>query len=149
MTSLASSSRAGTGEDTPKVEILKDALYEEMLQHGSSERLYTQNDLIGLNIIPRNDLMLLLKVVQGLCDERLLVAATDNRTGICWRYRSREDAKKCVSTSPLVFAQAGKLTNLFPPVDIPLSRTTKWPWYTSSSTKPAETASGAALSRAA
>jgi len=93
MASLASS-RAGTGEDTPKVEILKDALYEEMTQHGSSERLYSQNDLISLNIIPKNDLGLLLKVVQGLCDDRLLVAATDNRTGISWRYRSRDEAKK-------------------------------------------------------
>ncbi|KAB5578720.1 DNA-directed RNA polymerase III-like protein [Coniochaeta sp. 2T2.1] len=92
-----SSSRAGTGEDTPKVEILKDALYEEMTQHGSSERLYNQNDLISLNIIPKNDLSLLLRVVQSLCDERLLIAASDNRMGISWRYRSREDAKKYTS----------------------------------------------------
>lgn len=97
MASLASS-RAGTGEDTPKVEILKDALYEEMTQHGSSERLYNQNDLISLNIIPKNDLTLLLKVVQGLCDDRLLIAASDNRMGISWRYRSREEARKYVSS---------------------------------------------------
>ncbi|OIW23910.1 RNA polymerase Rpc34 [Coniochaeta ligniaria NRRL 30616] len=85
------------GEDTPKVEILKDALYEEMTQHGSSDRLYNQNDLINLNIIPKNDLSLLLKVVQGLCDDRLLIATSDNRMGIAWRYRSREDAKKYTS----------------------------------------------------
>lgn len=100
MTSLASS-RAGTGEDTPKVEILKDALYEEMTQHGSSERLYNQNDLISLNVIPKNDLSLLLKVVQGLCDDRLLIATSDNRMGIAWRYRSREDARKYVYPLPV------------------------------------------------
>jgi DNA-directed RNA polymerase III subunit RPC6 len=102
MASLASS-RAGTGEDTPKVEILKDALYEEMTQHGSSERLYSQNDLISLNIIPKNDLSLLLKVVQGLCDDRLLIAASDNRVGISWRYRSREEARKYVPPSLITF----------------------------------------------
>ena len=95
MASLASS-RAGTGEDAPKVDILKDALYEEMTQHGSHDRLYNQHDLIGLNVIPNDDLSLLLKVVQGLCDDRLLIAASDNRMGISWRYRSKEDAKKYV-----------------------------------------------------
>jgi DNA-directed RNA polymerase III subunit RPC6 len=93
MASLASS-RAGTGEDTPKLEILKDALYEEMRQHGDQERLYNQSDLMGLNVIPKNDLGLLLNVIQGLTADQLVVAVSDSRAGIAWRYRSREDAKK-------------------------------------------------------
>jgi DNA-directed RNA polymerase III subunit RPC6 len=91
---MASSSRAGTGEDTPKVEILKDALYTEMTEHGDTERLYTQTDLMNFNIIPKNDLQLLLNVIQSLTNDQLLIAVSHSQAGFAWRYRSKEDARK-------------------------------------------------------
>jgi len=81
-------------DDSAKLQILKDALYEEIRQHGSETRLFTQKDLLDLNIIPNNNVMLLVKVVQGLCDDKLLVGTTNHHAGLAWRWRSREEAKK-------------------------------------------------------
>ncbi|KAL2261760.1 hypothetical protein VTK26DRAFT_3436 [Humicola hyalothermophila] len=84
-------------DDSAKLKILKDALYEEMRQHGSETRLFTQKDLLDLNIIPNNNVMLLVRVVQGLCDDKLLVGTTNHHAGLAWRWRSREEAKKYTS----------------------------------------------------
>ncbi|KAL1867936.1 hypothetical protein VTK73DRAFT_3901 [Phialemonium thermophilum] len=93
MAGLAASP-ARNGEESAKIEVLKNVLYDEMQQHGSSERLYNQKDIIDLNIIPNDDIALLLRVVQGLCDDYLLVSTNDGRSGLAWRWRSREDAQK-------------------------------------------------------
>lgn len=77
-----------------KLQILKDALYEEIRQHGSATRLFTQSDILDLNIIPNNDLELLMNVVQGLTDDKLLIGTTNHHAGLSWRWRSREEAKK-------------------------------------------------------
>lgn len=79
-----------------KIQILKDALYEEIRQHGSEARLFTQKDLLDLDIIPNNDIVLLIQVIQGLCDDKLLVATETQHAGLAWRWRSREEAKKYV-----------------------------------------------------
>ncbi|AEO70571.1 uncharacterized protein THITE_2122199 [Thermothielavioides terrestris NRRL 8126] len=84
-------------DDSAKLQILKDALYDEIRQHGSETRLFTQSDLLDLNIIPHNDVNLLLRVVQGLTDEKLLVGTTNHHAGLAWRWRSREEAKKYTS----------------------------------------------------
>ena len=93
MASLAASP-AGGSEQSAKLDVLKETLYDEMQQHGSAERLYNQKDLIELNIIPNDDVGLLLRVVQGLCDDFLLVSTNDSRSGLAWRWRSREDGRK-------------------------------------------------------
>jgi DNA-directed RNA polymerase III subunit RPC6 len=82
------------GLDTVKSQILKDALYEEIKQHGSETRLFTQKDLIDLSIIPNNDVKQLLDIVQQLCNDKLLVGTTNHHAGLSWRWRSREEAKK-------------------------------------------------------
>ena len=84
---------AGDDEDSAKVQILKDALYDEARNHGSEERFFSQKDLIDLGVIPDSNLMLLVKVVQSLCDDRLFVGVNTG-SGIAWRWRNREDAKK-------------------------------------------------------
>jgi len=84
----------GTGDDSVKLQILKDALYDEIRQHGSETRLFTQKDLLDLNIIPNSNVLLLVRVVQGLTDDKLLVGTTNHHAGLAWRWRSREEAKK-------------------------------------------------------
>jgi hypothetical protein len=85
---------SSTADDSAKLQILKDALYEEMRQHGSETRLFTQNDLLDLGIIPNNNVVLLVRAVQGLTDDKLLVGTTNHHAGLAWRWRSREEAKK-------------------------------------------------------
>jgi len=84
-------------DDSAKLLILKDALYEEIRQHGSETRLFTQKDLLDLNIIPNNNVLLLVRVVQALTDDKLLVGTTNHHAGLAWRWRSREEAKKYTS----------------------------------------------------
>jgi DNA-directed RNA polymerase III subunit RPC6 len=79
--------------DAAKLDILKEALYEEVRNHGSEARLFSQKDLVDLNVVPKENVMLLVRVIQGLCDDKLLVGVT-SQSGIAWRWRSREDAKK-------------------------------------------------------
>lgn len=86
---------AGT-EDPAKLQILKDSLYEEARQHGSESRMFSQKDLTDLAVVPSGDPVLLLKIIQGLCDDKLFVGVT-SQSGIAWRWRNREDAKKYVS----------------------------------------------------
>ncbi|GAB1310610.1 34-kDa subunit of RNA polymerase III (C) [Madurella fahalii] len=91
---MASDDKAG---NPAKIQVLKDALYDEIRQHGSETRLFTQKDLLDLDIIPSNNITLLIQVVQGLCDDKLLVAASNQHVGLAWRWRSREEAKKYTS----------------------------------------------------
>ena len=97
-------SPAVDGDDAAKLAVLKETLYDEMQQHGSNERLYNQKDLIDLNIIPNDDVILLLRVVQRLCDDYLLVSTNDGRSGLAWRWRSKEDARKYVNSIPSLHA---------------------------------------------
>lgn len=89
--------------DRDKIQILKDALYEAARDHGSDQRLFTQRDLMDMQVIPQDNIGLLIQVIQILCDEKLFVGNT-TASGLSWRWRSREDAKKCVpnfSSPPL------------------------------------------------
>lgn len=76
-----------------KLQVLKDTLYEEARSHGSESRMFSQQDLVDLGVVPPNDIALLVRVIQGLCDDKLFVGVT-SQSGIAWRWRSREDAKK-------------------------------------------------------
>lgn len=87
------SSRAPS-EDPSKIDLLKDALYQAVVDNGSETRLWNQNELLALDVIPEKNLMLLMKAVQGLCQDFLFKAMNDNRLGLCWRYRPQEDAVK-------------------------------------------------------
>ncbi|CAK7262720.1 34-kDa subunit of RNA polymerase III (C) [Sporothrix epigloea] len=87
------SSRA-LSEDKSKIELLKDALYQSAVDNGGEGRLWSQQDLIDFDVIPEGNLDLLIKVVQGLCSDFLFKTMNDGRIGLCWRYRSVEDAQK-------------------------------------------------------
>ncbi len=87
------SSRASS-EDPSKIELLKDALYQAVVDSGGEGRLWNQRELLDLDIIPEQNLVLLMKAVQGLCQDFLFKAMNDGRFGLCWRYRPVEDAQK-------------------------------------------------------
>ncbi|KAK4174546.1 putative DNA-directed RNA polymerase III subunit [Triangularia setosa] len=80
-----------------KLGILKDELYETIKEHGSESRTFSQADLKGLGVIPNNDTMMLLNIIQALTNEKLLVGVQLPGGEIGWRWRSREDAKKYTS----------------------------------------------------
>lgn len=81
-----------------KLEILKDALYDAVRETGSETRLFSQRDLLDLNVIPDDAKLgkmgLLLQIVQSLCDDKLFIGTNSPATGLAWKWRSREDARK-------------------------------------------------------
>ncbi|KAM7216565.1 DNA-directed RNA polymerase [Rhypophila decipiens] len=84
------------GDNDIKIDVFKDLLYDAVREHGSESRLFTQSDLLDLNVIPDRDVLLLVKVVQALTADKLLVATREGST-LAWRWRSREEAKKYTS----------------------------------------------------
>ncbi len=93
MSSVLLSPSTTGADDSSKLAVLKTALYEAIVDNSSDWRLWTQKDLENLDIVPNNTTVLL-RVIQELCNERLLRPANDGRMGICWRWRSAEDADK-------------------------------------------------------
>lgn len=87
-------STPSTAEDPARIQELKEELYEACVNNGSVGRLYTQKDLFALGVIPEDNPMLLMRVVQGLTDDKLLVPVNDQRKGLSWKYRTRADAQK-------------------------------------------------------
>lgn len=81
------------GSDALKMNVFKDLLYDAVVQHGSESRLFSQSDLLDLNVIPNRDLPLLARVVQELTNAKLLVGVS-SAAGLAWRWRSKEEAKK-------------------------------------------------------
>ncbi|KAK4193223.1 DNA-directed RNA polymerase [Podospora australis] len=84
-----------------KLQIFKDTLYDTVQQHGSETRLFSQRDLLDLDVIPEDaklgKLGLLLQVVQALCDDKLFIGTNSPTSGLAWKWRSREEAKKYTS----------------------------------------------------
>lgn len=86
---MASSSGA-TSSDLSR---LKDALYRECLQSPTAHNGFRQQDFLDFEVIPDDDLNLVLQVAQQLVNEKLLWIFNDGE-GIGWNVRGREDAAK-------------------------------------------------------
>ncbi|KAL8713356.1 MAG: hypothetical protein Q9220_002555 [cf. Caloplaca sp. 1 TL-2023] len=77
---------------SPSYSEIKNALYARCASL-PSEKIFSQHDLLNLNIVPNDDVKLLLQYTVDLTKEGLLkVLNKDGRA--CWRVVKREDAKK-------------------------------------------------------
>ena len=94
MASFQSSPSTTEGDDATKIEVLAESMYDAVRDAG--EKLWTQRDLEELDIIPENNIIMLQKVIQKLCNAWLFRPLRDGSLGLCWKWRSEEDAKKYV-----------------------------------------------------
>jgi DNA-directed RNA polymerase III subunit RPC6 len=93
---MASSSAAAAGSHGDDlVQDLKTKLYAFCALEDRST-VFRQDDLLALNVIPDNDVRLLLQVAQGLCDEKKFKLVRDGSVA-GWMYRSEADAEKSVA----------------------------------------------------
>src|ERR1700728_1103681 len=93
---MASSSAAAAGSHGDDlVQDLKTKLYNLCALEDRST-VFRQDDLLALNVIPDNDVRLLLQVAQGLCDEKKFKLVRDGSVA-GWMYRSEADAEKSVA----------------------------------------------------
>jgi DNA-directed RNA polymerase III subunit RPC6 len=93
---MASSSAAAAGSHGDDlIQELKTKLYDLCALEDRST-VFRQDDLLALNVIPNNDIRLLLQVSQRLCDEKLFKLVRDG-SAAGWMYRSEAEAAKSVS----------------------------------------------------
>jgi DNA-directed RNA polymerase III subunit RPC6 len=91
---MASSSGPAAGSQGDElVQELKTKLYDLCRTTEESSTVFRQDDLLALNVIPDNDVKLLLQVAQRLCDEKLFKLVRDG-SAAGWMYRSEADAAK-------------------------------------------------------
>ena len=85
---------SGSGGSTAEI---ASKLYDECFAKFPSDHLFYQQDLLGLGLVPKNDLALLLQCTQWLVDQKLFRLLQGKNDRLSWKLISREDAEKYVS----------------------------------------------------
>lgn len=76
---------------------LASKLYDACLNQFEPDHLFNQHDLLSLDVIPKNDLGLLMECAQELVNQKLLRLLQDKSERLSWQIIPREDAEKSVS----------------------------------------------------
>ncbi|KAL7945231.1 RNA polymerase Rpc34 [Trichoderma barbatum] len=88
----AGPSRANGGDaDTAKLAVLKELLYERCREEGD---MFSQDDLLRMEVIPNRDLLLLARVVQSLSDDKLFITMREASGQVLWKWRDKQEAHK-------------------------------------------------------
>jgi DNA-directed RNA polymerase III subunit RPC6 len=100
---------AGAAED--KNAALRKLVYEACVEAAEDEPDITfyQETLIDLDVLPSDDVAILLAVTQGLTNEKLFKVVQDPQRGLGWKIRSEEEAKKYVFSPNLPLRSTGIL----------------------------------------
>ncbi|KAL4779421.1 RNA polymerase Rpc34 [Aspergillus varians] len=91
---------ASAGPSGGSVTELASRLYNACIQNFAIDHLFYQQDLLEQNIIPKNDLSLLLQCTQSLVDQRLLRLHQGKNDRLAWKIIAREDAEKLKNLTP-------------------------------------------------
>jgi DNA-directed RNA polymerase III subunit RPC6 len=75
-----------------KLGVWKQALYERCRDSGSD--MFSQDELLRLDVIPNRDLMLLARVVQSLSDDKLFITMREQSGQVVWKWRDSQEAYK-------------------------------------------------------
>jgi DNA-directed RNA polymerase III subunit RPC6 len=94
---MASSNRTAAPPVGEDITALKTELYEACVPFAKDNPkiVFHQADIFDLDIIPNNDVQILLKVSQLLLDEKLF-KVVHNTDGMGWKIRTVDEAKKHV-----------------------------------------------------
>ncbi|KAL2864933.1 RPC34 RNA polymerase subunit family protein [Aspergillus lucknowensis] len=91
---------ASAGTSGGSVTELASRLYDACISQFSHDHLFYQQDLLGLEILPSNDLPLLLQCTQSLVDQKLFRLLQGKNDRLAWKIIPREDAEKLQNLSP-------------------------------------------------
>ncbi|CAM1504400.1 Fc.00g019910.m01.CDS01 [Cosmosporella sp. VM-42] len=78
--------------ESAKLGVWKEALYERCRDSGTD--MFSQDDLLRLDVIPNRDLMLLARVVQSLSDDKLFITMREGSGAVLWKWRDAQEAHK-------------------------------------------------------
>lgn len=56
--------------------------------------MFSQDDLLRLDVIPNRDLKLLIEVVQALSNDKLFITMRDASGQVLWKWRDAQEAHK-------------------------------------------------------
>ncbi|KAL7929418.1 RNA polymerase Rpc34 [Trichoderma chlorosporum] len=88
----AGPSRAnGSDPDPVKLAVLKELLYERCREEGD---MFSQDDLLRMDVVPGRDLILLARVVQSLSDDKLFITMREASGQVLWKWRDKQEAHK-------------------------------------------------------
>ncbi|UKZ76006.1 hypothetical protein TrVFT333_003702 [Trichoderma virens FT-333] len=88
----AGPSRAnGSDADSAKLAVLKELLYDRCREEGD---MFSQDDLLRMEVIPNRDLLLLARVVQSLSDDKLFITMREASGQVLWKWRDKQEAHK-------------------------------------------------------
>jgi DNA-directed RNA polymerase III subunit RPC6 len=92
-----SGSAAGISQGTD-ITALKTKLYDACVEEAQElpRAVFHQNSIFELQVIPNNDIQILLNVAQKLVDEKLFKAVNEGG-GLGWMLRTVDEARKSVS----------------------------------------------------
>lgn len=91
-TASAGPSRAnGNDADAAKLAVLKELLYDRCREEGD---MFSQDDLLRMEVIPNRDLLLLARVVQSLSDDKLFITMREASGQVLWKWRDKQEAHK-------------------------------------------------------
>lgn len=90
----APAAAAGGDADTAKLSVWKQALYEQCKETFPENGLFSQDDLLRLDVIPNRDLMLLARVIQSLSNDKLFVTFRESSGQVSWKWRDSQEAHK-------------------------------------------------------
>ncbi|KAJ5605197.1 hypothetical protein N7510_010351 [Penicillium lagena] len=83
-----------------RVPELAAKLYDACLTHFEADRMFFQEDLLSLGVIPTNDLALLVQCAQSLVDQKLMRLLQTKTERLAWKIIPREDAEKLQNLNP-------------------------------------------------
>lgn len=92
--SAAPVAAGGSESDAAKLAVWKEALYERCKEAGPGNDLFSQDDLLRLDVIPNKDLLLLARVVQSLSDDKLFITMREASGQVLWKWRDAQEAHK-------------------------------------------------------
>ncbi|KAG6263428.1 hypothetical protein E4U49_002253 [Claviceps purpurea] len=98
--SAASAAGNSDAAGTAKLSVWKEALYERCQEFGPDSHMFSQDDLLRLDVIPNKDLLLLARVVQSLSDDKLFITMREASGQVFWKWRDAQEAhkyKKCTT----------------------------------------------------
>ena len=108
----AGAANAEADADTAKLEVWKQALYDRCRETSEGNALFSQDDLLRLDVIPNRDLLLLARVVQSLSDDKLFITMREASGQVLWKWRDAQEAHKFVlPCTPLCLARSCLLTS--------------------------------------
>ncbi|KAK2599950.1 34-kDa subunit of RNA polymerase III (C) [Conoideocrella luteorostrata] len=94
MPASAAPAAGGSESEAAKFAVFKELLYERCKEAGPGNDLFSQDDLMRLDIIPNKDLALLARVVQSLSDDKLFITMREASGQVLWKWRDAQEAHK-------------------------------------------------------